>query len=142
MYRFWKSCSETVGPCRMYAHADPAVNVRAYDYWPLVSESGIISQHISSIVIFIALFIYMYSNQLRPEAVVVIGGGITIFGYGFWDLSLQKRDPNFTFERELEMRYLKDLISRQKDLQRCHPLLLDFAGLVANSKDLNESYYE
>ncbi|CAG8459684.1 11742_t:CDS:2 [Diversispora eburnea] len=51
------------------------VNVRTYDYWTVVKESTVISQHISSGTVF------------------------TIIGYIFWDKSISKTDPSYEYKR-------------------------------------------
>ncbi|CAG8532989.1 4648_t:CDS:2, partial [Racocetra persica] len=61
------------------------VNVRAYDYWTVVMESTVISQHISSIVIFIAVFIDLFWGRLSAQNLIINGTVLTIIGYIFWD---------------------------------------------------------
>ncbi|RCH86281.1 hypothetical protein CU098_009549, partial [Rhizopus stolonifer] len=65
------------------------VNVRTYDYWTMVYESGIITQHISSVVIFIAVFIYLQDHSLSGNHLIWTGSFLTGVGYIFWDLRIR-----------------------------------------------------
>ncbi len=60
------------------------VNVRAYDFWPLVIDSTILTQHLSSIVIFVTAFISIYSHRVNPLTVTGIATFWTASGYVFW----------------------------------------------------------
>ncbi|RHZ61255.1 hypothetical protein Glove_349g102 [Diversispora epigaea] len=75
------------------------VNVRTYDYWTVVKESTVISQHISSIMIFIAVFIYLYLEILSGPILITSGTVFTIIGYIFWDKSISKTDPSYEYKR-------------------------------------------
>ncbi|CAG8517455.1 phosphatidylinositol N-acetylglucosaminyltransferase [Gigaspora margarita] len=75
------------------------VNVRAYDYWTVVMESTVISQHISSIVIFIAVFIDLFWGRLSAQNLIISGTVLTIIGYIFWDKSISKTDPAYEYKR-------------------------------------------
>ncbi|KAG0229969.1 hypothetical protein BGW42_001200 [Actinomortierella wolfii] len=75
-------------------------NVRQYEYWSVVLETTIVSQHISSIVIFVAIFIYMYSKEsLTPHALITFGTLGTALGYGFWDWSNTMLTPTPNIQR-------------------------------------------
>ncbi|KAF9161635.1 hypothetical protein DFQ26_004363 [Actinomortierella ambigua] len=75
-------------------------NVREYEYWSVVLETTIVSQHISSIVIFVAIFIYMYSiKSLTPHALITFGTLGTALGYGFWDWSNTKLTQTTNVQR-------------------------------------------
>ncbi|KAL9616834.1 MAG: hypothetical protein Q9160_008324 [Pyrenula sp. 1 TL-2023] len=58
---------------------------RPYDFWPLVADSTIIVQHVSSVVIFISCFVGMYQDQVSPESILTCGNMITILGWLLWD---------------------------------------------------------
>lgn len=73
-------------------------NVRHYEYWSVVLESTIISQHISSIVIFVAVFIYLYFGLLSSHALIYIGTAGTAIGYGFWDWSNTMLTPDSNYK--------------------------------------------
>ena len=74
------------------------VNVHTYDYWKMVYESGVITQHISSVVIFIAIFIYLQLNTLAASHLIWSGSLLTGIGYIFCDLVMTRRQH--TFERK------------------------------------------
>ncbi|KAK3847414.1 MAG: phosphatidylinositol N-acetylglucosaminyltransferase subunit C [Linnemannia gamsii] len=74
-------------------------NVRHYEYWSVVLESTIISQHISSIVIFVAVFIYLYLEMLTSHTLITIGTAGSAIGYGFWDWSNTMLTPDSNFQR-------------------------------------------
>lgn len=76
------------------------VNVRSYDYWAVVRESGVIVQHMSSIVLFIAVFIYLYDDTLSPSSLISAGTALTGAGYVFWDLSIRTTDPSYEYKRQ------------------------------------------
>lgn len=71
------------------------VNVREYDYWTMVYQSGIITQHISSIVIFIAIFINLQLQSLSATQLIWIGSTFTGLGYLFWNIIVK----NHSFRR-------------------------------------------
>jgi phosphatidylinositol glycan class C protein len=72
--------------------------VRHYEYWSVVLESTIISQHISSIVIFVAVFINLYLEILGSHALITIGTAGSAIGYGFWDWSNTMLTPDSNFQ--------------------------------------------
>ncbi|KAG0019368.1 hypothetical protein BGZ80_005926 [Entomortierella chlamydospora] len=74
-------------------------NVRHYEYWSVVMESTIISQHISSIVIFVAIFIYLYFGTLSSHDLITLGTVGTAVGYGFWDWSNTMLMPDSNYQR-------------------------------------------
>lgn len=77
------------------------VNVRTYDYWKMVYESGVITQHISSVVIFIAVFIYLQMGALVANHLIWTGSFMTGVGYVIWDLvMIQQTAPHRGFERK------------------------------------------
>jgi hypothetical protein len=75
------------------------VNVRSYDYWTTVYESGVILQHISSIVIFIAVFIHLEQQKLATNTLIIIGTLMTALGYVFWDYSVVQLVPSYASKR-------------------------------------------
>lgn len=62
------------------------VDLRTYDYWTLVQESGTISQHYSSILIFTALFIYTYHGHISDTFLFQLSASLTALGYSLWDV--------------------------------------------------------
>ncbi|KAI9319962.1 phosphatidylinositol N-acetylglucosaminyltransferase subunit C [Dichotomocladium elegans] len=76
------------------------VNVQNYDYWDMVYKSGVITQHISSVVIFIAVFIYLQMGTLVANQLIWAGSLMTGVGYVFWDsVMIPKTTPNLHFDR-------------------------------------------
>jgi phosphatidylinositol glycan class C protein len=69
--------------------------VRSYDYWTTVYESGVIAQHISSIVIFIAVFINLEQQKLATNSLIIAGTLMTSLGYIFWDYSVVQTVPSY-----------------------------------------------
>jgi hypothetical protein len=69
--------------------------VRSYDYWTTVYESGVIAQHISSIVIFIAVFINLEQQKLATNSLIIAGTLLTSLGYIFWDYSVVQTVPSY-----------------------------------------------
>ncbi|KAI9308486.1 phosphatidylinositol N-acetylglucosaminyltransferase subunit C, partial [Cunninghamella echinulata] len=62
------------------------VNVREYNYWTMVYQSGIITQHISSVVIFIAIFINLKVHTLSAKQLIWTSSSLTSLGYLFWNI--------------------------------------------------------
>lgn len=52
----------------------------------MVYQSGIITQHISSIVIFVAIFINLQLGSLSARQLIWIGSTFTGLGYLFWNI--------------------------------------------------------
>jgi phosphatidylinositol glycan class C protein len=87
-------------------------NVRSYTYWNLVLESGVISQHLSSIVVFIAVFMFLYDNAMGITTLLVTGNALSVAGCDFgttgglrgcrywsWDNMVRDAMPNFHHTR-------------------------------------------
>ncbi|KAJ2508688.1 glycosylphosphatidylinositol anchor biosynthesis [Coemansia sp. RSA 2052] len=69
-------------------------NVRMYDYSTIVIQTTVITQHISSIMIFIAVFINLYRGSLAGKTLVWCSSISTVLGFIFWDiLNLYLRTP-------------------------------------------------
>eukprot|EP00158_Paraphelidium_tribonemae_P003206 Partr_v1_DN25954_c0_g1_i8_m68552 putative phosphatidylinositol glycan anchor biosynthesis, class C len=65
-------------------------NVRWYDYWTLVRDSAVITQHMSTIVIFTAVFVQVYDSTLSIHALILVANALTLLGYVFWEMVLSK----------------------------------------------------
>ena len=94
-------------------------NVRSYQYWSLVKESGVVIQHLSSICIFVAAFIRVYEDTLSIFSLMAFGNSMTVagscsslcyeslierhVGYAFWDLRLRPHSPNYQQTRTLRV---------------------------------------
>ncbi|KAL1933453.1 hypothetical protein VTP01DRAFT_7543 [Rhizomucor pusillus] len=78
------------------------VNVQTYSYWNMVYESGIITQHISSVVIFIAVFIYLQTYTLSATRLTWISSTLTAASYVFWDAFIMNRaKKHVVFNRKI-----------------------------------------
>lgn len=56
-----------------------------YDFWPLVADSTVIVQHISSVAIFVCCFVGIIQERISPVSVVGWGSVVTVLGYMLWD---------------------------------------------------------
>ena len=74
-------------------------NVRQYEYKTVVKESGVITQHLCSIVIFVAAFIHVYNDHLSILSLISFGNTLTLAGYIFWDQRLRHLTLNYRDER-------------------------------------------
>ncbi|KAK6496478.1 hypothetical protein TWF481_002495 [Arthrobotrys musiformis] len=61
------------------------VNFRAYDFWPLVYNTTVIIQHISTVVIFVCAFIAISVGKVQPGYVAGASTILTILGWLIWD---------------------------------------------------------
>ena len=59
--------------------------LRPYDFWPLVADSTVIVQHISSVTIFVCSFVGIYQERISPVSVVSWGSASTLLGWVLWD---------------------------------------------------------
>ncbi|KAI7851478.1 phosphatidylinositol N-acetylglucosaminyltransferase subunit C [Circinella umbellata] len=103
------------------------VNVHTYDYWKMVYESGVITQHISSVVIFIAIFIYLQLNTLAASHLIWSGSLLTGIGYIFCDLVMTRRQH--TFERK---RVVKSAIFFFSTLLGLSPILKTLTSQISD----------
>ncbi|PVV03098.1 hypothetical protein BB560_002428 [Smittium megazygosporum] len=60
-------------------------NVKIYDYWDVVVETLVVTQHFSSILIFISLFIYIYNGHLTETSLLWVGLVGLLLGSLLWD---------------------------------------------------------
>ncbi|KAL9988601.1 hypothetical protein ACROYT_G003063 [Oculina patagonica] len=61
------------------------LNTRTYQFWSVVSESGAVSQQVSSVCIFVAAFVYMDFGLLSPSVLFVLTSVLTLLGYVLFD---------------------------------------------------------
>ncbi|PWY92866.1 phosphatidylinositol:UDP-GlcNAc transferase PIG-C [Aspergillus heteromorphus CBS 117.55] len=66
-------------------HLQRNPRVRPYDFWPLVSDSTVIVQHVSSVAIFVCCFVGIVQGRVSPVSVVCWGSVGTALGWIFWD---------------------------------------------------------
>lgn len=66
-------------------HLQRNPRVRPYDFWPLVADSTVIVQHVSSVVIFVCCFVGIVQGRVSPVSVVGWGSLGTLLGWVLWD---------------------------------------------------------
>lgn len=93
--------------------------MRTYDYWTMVYESGVITQHVSSVVIFIAIFIYLQVHSLSGNHLIWTGSLLTGMGYIFWDLIMVKTRHNYQFKRKPLLRNTREIKSKKRMSRQC-----------------------
>lgn len=120
------------------------VNVQIYRYWDVVLESLAISQHFSSIIIFIAIFIHLYANNMSASNLLTIGTISTSIGFAVWDWNMAKVDSSYKLKRAFFCylvvllrisSYLFIYIHRQIHFQRRITILYDASGSLAHSQN-------
>ncbi|KAJ5692317.1 hypothetical protein N7462_001740 [Penicillium macrosclerotiorum] len=66
-------------------HLQRNPRVRPYDFWPLVSDSTVIVQHVCSVVIFVCCFVGIVQDRVSPVSIVCWGSVGTAMGWILWD---------------------------------------------------------
>lgn len=61
-------------------------NVEPYSFWTLFCDSSVILIHLCSVAIFALVFLGIYNNQWDPVVLAAISSGLSMAGYGTWDL--------------------------------------------------------
>ncbi|PVU86486.1 hypothetical protein BB559_004274 [Furculomyces boomerangus] len=61
------------------------VNVRIYDYWSVVTESIAVTQHFSSILIFVAVFLKLYKDEITESILLWFSILGLLLGSLLWD---------------------------------------------------------
>jgi phosphatidylinositol glycan class C protein len=61
-------------------------NFRPYTYWPLVVASWAVTQHLSTIFIFLAIFVRLKERWLDPRILVWASLACFVTGYIVWEL--------------------------------------------------------
>ncbi|XP_041369120.1 phosphatidylinositol N-acetylglucosaminyltransferase subunit C-like [Gigantopelta aegis] len=54
---------------------------RSYDYWPVVYESGVVTQQLSSVCLFGVTFVYMNEKKLSAQLLFMVSSIFTLIGY-------------------------------------------------------------
>lgn len=72
-------------PPSFLSHLQRNPRLQPYDFWPLVADSTVIVQHLSSVVIFICCFVGIYKDKVSHSYVSTLGNVCTVLGWGFWD---------------------------------------------------------
>ncbi|KAF8168082.1 phosphatidylinositol N-acetylglucosaminyltransferase [Crassisporium funariophilum] len=69
-------------------------NLKPYAYWPLVILSCAITQHLSTIFIFISVFVRLKEHALDPRSLVCISVTCYFMGYVTWNtFDVKQNDP-------------------------------------------------
>ncbi|ORX49740.1 phosphatidylinositol N-acetylglucosaminyltransferase, partial [Piromyces finnis] len=71
------------------------VNVHTYKYWNLVRESTVISQHFSSVIIFIGIFIHLYNENITENSLLISSSALLILLFLIWTMKMKDIDPRF-----------------------------------------------
>ncbi|KAF8898723.1 phosphatidylinositol N-acetylglucosaminyltransferase subunit C [Infundibulicybe gibba] len=61
-------------------------NFTPYTYWPLVLLACVITQHLATIFLFLAIFVHLKEHILDPHTLVWVSIGSFVFGYTAWEL--------------------------------------------------------
>ncbi|KAI0732381.1 phosphatidylinositol N-acetylglucosaminyltransferase [Fomitopsis betulina] len=61
-------------------------NFQPYSYWTLVQYSFAVTQHLASIVIFVAIFVQLNERRLDPRALIWASIGAFLAGWSVWEL--------------------------------------------------------
>ena len=86
-------------PPTFLSHLQRNPRLRPYDFWPLVADSTVIVQHISSVAIFVCSFVGIYQQCVSPVTVVSCGSAATVLGWVLWDFWVgQEATPKPTVE--------------------------------------------
>lgn len=72
-------------PPTFLSHLQRNPRLLPYDFWPLVADSTVIVQHISSVAIFICCFVGIIQERISPVSVVSWGSVGTVLGWVLWD---------------------------------------------------------
>ncbi|XP_013382168.1 phosphatidylinositol N-acetylglucosaminyltransferase subunit C [Lingula anatina] len=62
------------------------VHIRTYHYWSVVQESGVVTQQICSVCLFVAMFLFMDDKVLSPKVLFCVSSFLTIIGYCIHEL--------------------------------------------------------
>ncbi|KAI8049586.1 phosphatidylinositol N-acetylglucosaminyltransferase subunit C [Syncephalis plumigaleata] len=80
-------------------HLQRNANLRVRDYWTTVQDFSVILQHATSVLIFVAVFILLYTERLSSTLLIWVGTLFTIAGYVFWDISIRRIDAAYQVQR-------------------------------------------
>lgn len=72
-------------PPTFLSHLQRNPRLLPYDFWPLVADSTVIVQHISSVAIFVCCFVGIIQERVSPVSVVSCGSVGTVLGWVLWD---------------------------------------------------------
>ena len=72
-------------PSTFLSHLQWNPQIEAYKFWPLVVDSTVIVQHISSVIIFVCCFVGIYRGRIPPISVVGWSSTCTFVCWLLWD---------------------------------------------------------
>ncbi|KAL8848765.1 MAG: hypothetical protein Q9221_006236 [Calogaya cf. arnoldii] len=72
-------------PPTFLSHLQRNPRLQPYDFWPLVSDSTVIVQHLASVTIFVCCFVGINREQFSPVSMVSLSSAGTILGWVLWD---------------------------------------------------------
>lgn len=75
----------SVYPCDSDVASCDIANFRPYSYWTLVQYSFAVTQHLASIVIFVAIFVHLNERRLDPRALIWASIGAFLAGWSVWE---------------------------------------------------------
>lgn len=59
--------------------------LKPYDFWPLVTDSTVILQHVCSVLIFVVCFVGIFQDRVSPVSVVSWSSVATFLGWILWE---------------------------------------------------------
>ena len=71
------------------------VNVHTYKYWTLVRETSVVSQHFSSMLIFIGIFIHLYNKNITENTLIFSSTTLLVILFLIWSSKMKDIDPRF-----------------------------------------------
>ncbi|XP_014668768.1 PREDICTED: phosphatidylinositol N-acetylglucosaminyltransferase subunit C-like isoform X2 [Priapulus caudatus] len=57
------------------------VNTTTYSFWPTVLESGVVTQQLSSVIIFVDSFVLMQEGEVSPHTLFAVSALLTLIAY-------------------------------------------------------------
>jgi phosphatidylinositol glycan class C protein len=75
------------------------VNVHTYKYWTLVRETSVVSQHFSSMLIFIGIFIHLYNKNITENTLIFSSTTLLVILFLIWSSKMKDIDPRFIVNR-------------------------------------------
>ncbi|EEB08947.1 pig-C [Schizosaccharomyces japonicus yFS275] len=103
------------------------VNIQVTDFWSLVADSLPITQHLASIVIFVACFVAIYQNRLSCTVLGVCSNVFAVSAFILWDRVISKPSQSYVF------------ISYRECFKSCLLIVLTLIGLSPILMSLTKS---
>ncbi|XP_054769873.2 phosphatidylinositol N-acetylglucosaminyltransferase subunit C-like [Lytechinus pictus] len=76
------------------------LHTRTYEYWNVVHETGVVTQQLSSVCLFVVAHIFMLKERLSPSFLLCVGGLLTVCGYPVFRW-LERPDDNAKVQRSV-----------------------------------------